>query len=220
MRAVNLISQSIPFLRLHDTVSRALQLMSDFHITHLPVVSDEKYMGLVEENDLMDVSDEGLLLEQLSDHFQKIAILQQEHFLVALRFWKKYRLSVIPVIRENEDLVGMITANELLTALDEFTNAEEAGGVIIVSMEPHNLSVSEIGRLVESNDAVIVHLVTYTDTATGRLMVSIKLNRTDIQDVLATFERFEYVVEAYFGDNSTANDLRANYEHLMNYLSI
>jgi len=205
MRAVNLISHSIPFLRLHDTVSRALQLMADFHITHLPVVEEDKYLGLVEENELLDIADDSRQLGALELPSNKAAILEDEHFLSVLRLWKKLRLSVIPVVKPD---------------LEEYTGAEEAGGVIILYMEPRNFSLSEIGRLVESNDATVIHVVTQKDHASGQLIVSVKVNRNDIQDILATFQRYEYNIEAYFGDNLSEDDLRSNYDHLMNYLNI
>lgn len=220
MRAVDLISHSIPFLRVQDTARRALQLMTDFHITHLPVVQDEKYLGLVGENELLDIEDDELLLGNLGISWSKTAIGQEEHLLSVLRLWKKQHLSVIPVINPTGELLGVITGEELLAALDEYTGAEEQGGLIVLNMEPRNFSLSEIGRLVESNDASVIHVATRKDLATGQLVVSIKVNRNDLQDILATFQRYEYTVEAYFGDNLSEDDLRSNYAHLMNYLNI
>jgi acetoin utilization protein AcuB len=198
-----------------------LQLMTDFHITHLPVVEDGKYMGLVEENELLDIEDDSRELGQLEIPRNPAAIGQDEHFLSALRLWKKQKLSIIPVIKPTDgEFLGVISAGELLLALDEYTGAEESGGFIILNMEPRNFSLSEIGRLVESNDASVVHVATYKDIGSGQLMVSIKINRNDIQDILATFQRYEYTIDAYFGDNLAEDDLRSNYAHLMNYLNI
>ena len=194
--------------------------MADFHITHLPVVEEDKYLGLVEENELLDIADDSRQLGALELPSNKAAILEDEHFLSVLRLWKKLRLSVIPVVKPDLELLGVITASELLQALDEYTGAEEAGGVIILNMEPRNFSLSEIGRLVESNDATVIHVVTQKDHASGQLIVSVKVNRNDIQDILATFQRYEYNIEAYFGDNLSEDDLRSNYDHLMNYLNI
>ena len=194
--------------------------MADFHITHLPVVEEDKYLGLVEENELLDIADDDKSLGSLELPSNKAAILEDEHFFSALRLWKKLHLSVIPVVKADLELLGVITASELLLALDDYTGAEEAGGVIVLNMEPRNFSLSEIGRLVESNDASVVHVATQKDYTSGQLIVSIKVNRNDIQDILATFQRYEYNIEAYFGDNLSEDDLRSNYDHLMNYLNI
>ena len=49
-----LISATIPTLNLSDSVIQALDLMSEFHVMQLPVVTEEKYLGLVFEEDLMN----------------------------------------------------------------------------------------------------------------------------------------------------------------------
>jgi acetoin utilization protein AcuB len=51
-------------------------------------------------------------------------------------------------------------------------------------------------------------------------MVAIKVNKNDIQDILSSFERYEYNVIQYFGENLSEEELRLNYDHLMNYLNI
>jgi CBS domain-containing protein len=52
-----LISHHLPSLHLHDKVSQALQLMADHKVSHLPVVADEKYIGLVSEDDLLEADE-------------------------------------------------------------------------------------------------------------------------------------------------------------------
>jgi acetoin utilization protein AcuB len=48
----------------------------------------------------------------------------------------------------------------------------------------------------------------------------VKINKTDLQDVLASLERYEYNVVQYFGENLSEEELRLNFDHLMNYLNI
>jgi acetoin utilization protein AcuB len=54
MTTLQLIDNTIPQLQIHDTLAKALQLMNDFKLTHLPVVSNEKFLGLISEEDLLD----------------------------------------------------------------------------------------------------------------------------------------------------------------------
>jgi acetoin utilization protein AcuB len=74
--------------------------------------------------------------------------------------------------------------------------------------------------LVETNDAFITQLNTYTEPETGLLLVTLKLNKNEISDVLATFQRYEYTVRYHFGEEQFANEIQENYQQLMNYLSI
>ena len=82
-----LISASIPTLTLNDSIFQALELMSEFHITQLAVVGDEKYLGLVFEEDLMNV-DNTALLQSINNHFSKIKSLS--FFLRASRSLRLY----------------------------------------------------------------------------------------------------------------------------------
>jgi CBS domain-containing protein len=220
MLSADLISNSIPALQLHDTVSRALQQMDDADVVHLPIVADDKYIGLADEADLLDVENANLLLKDLDIQWPKPAVNYLEHFLNAVKVASEFKLTVVPVVKEGDEYVGIITKQQLLSTLSEYTSAAEHGGIIVLEMEPRNFSLSEISRIIETNDAKILHLNTYTDKATGQLLVSIKLNRNDLQDILASLERYEYNVKNYFGDNLSEDEMRDNYEHLMNYLSI
>jgi hypothetical protein len=73
---------------------------------------------------------------------------------------------------------------------------------------------------VETNDAQVTQLNTYWDSTTGSFFVTIKINKFEISDIIATFQRYEYQIKYYFGEELYENELRSNYDHLMNYLSI
>jgi phosphoribosylanthranilate isomerase len=124
------------------------------------------------------------------------------------------------VVNKEGTLLGIIAEEELLQAVSHYNAASQPGGVIILQVHPNNFSISEIGRIVESNNAKIIHLNTWTDASSGQLMVAVKMNKSDIHDVLASFERYQYNVVQYFGENLTEDELKDNYEHLMNYLNI
>ena len=49
MLSRDLLTQTLPRLKMHDKIYHALQMMNDYHIAHLPVVDEEKFAGLVSE---------------------------------------------------------------------------------------------------------------------------------------------------------------------------
>lgn len=220
MLATDLISNSIPSLQLHDTVSRALQQMNDSDVVHLPIVSDGKYLGLADEADLLDVEDSSLLLAQLDIIWPKPAVNYLDHFLNAVKIAAELKLTVVPVIKADNEFVGLITKQQLISTLSEYTSAAEHGGIIVLETDPRSFSLSEVSRIIETNGAKILHLNTYTDKDSGQLIVSVKINRNDLQDIIATLERYEYTIRHYFGENLSEEEMKDNYEHLMNYLSI
>ena len=219
MTAAELISNHIPILQTTDTVRQALDWMNENRTTELPVVNDQKYVGLVYEDDIVE-EDETLSIAAFLHSGKPVNINPADFFLVPLKIMHQQKLSLLPVVKEDGELMGIITREDLLQAASHYNAAAVPGGIVILQMQPNSFYISEIGRIVESNNAKIIHLNTWTDSSTGELMVAIKVNKNDIQDILSSFERYEYNVIQYFGENLSEEELRLNYDHLMNYLNI
>jgi len=213
------ISASVPTLNLNDSVSQALELMTEFHVSQLPVVNDEKYVGLVFEEDLLNANEQDLI-QTLENRFSRIAVHANTHFIESIQAAHDYDLTVIPVVDKEQEFIGSITAIELLKNFAKISGASEPGGVIVLELEQRNFSFSEISKLVETNDAQITQLNTYWDNSSETFLVTLKINKFEISDIVATFQRYEYQIKYYFGEELYENELRNNYDHLMNYLSI
>ncbi len=221
MLTTELINNNIPRLKLEDSNVKALQLINDYRVTHLPVVSpDGKFLGLISEEDLLDTEEDKGTLQFMQEFFMMAFVKENEHFLNAVNCSNKYDTSVVPVINDEKELTGSITVADLLKALGDFSGANEIGGIIVMEMERSQFAISEISRLVESNDAHILHLNTTVQADTGLLTVTLHLNKKEIAAIVSTFERYEYDVIYYFGDEKFENEIHSNYRHLMNYLDI
>jgi hypothetical protein len=96
----------------------------------------------------------------------------------------------------------------------------ESGSMLVLEMPGHDYAPGEINRLVESNDAMIMQLNSIQDQHTGMMQVVLRINKEEVSDVVATFQRHEYNVLYYYGDESYDNSLQNNLDHLMNYLNL
>jgi CBS domain-containing protein len=161
-----------------------------------------------------------MVLSQLENLFSKAAVHANAHFIEAVQRVNEFNLSLIPVVDKEDEYLGAITATDLLIQLGRLTGANEPGGIIVLEMEQVNFSFSELSKLVETNDAQITQLNTCTDPQSKVFYVTIKINKFEIADIIATFQRYDYHVKYSFGEELYENDLRNNYDHLMNYLNI
>lgn len=220
MLTANLINNNIPRLKPQDSLAKALQLISDFKVTHLPVVSENKFLGLISEEDLLDVEDQKVTIELLQDSLLHAAVQDHAHFLIAVNCSIQFDTNVVPVINKQNEYIGVITTADLLMALANFSGANEIGGIIALEMERSQFSISEISRIVESNDCTILHLNTTVHPETGMLTVTIHLNKREISTVIATFERYDYHVSYNFGVENFENEIDSNYRNFMHYLDI
>ncbi len=220
MLTKDLINNNIPRLQLKDSVGKALQLINDFRISHLPVVREDKFLGLVSEDDLLDAEDEKKSIDGLQDSFINAAVAGNVHFLNAVNNSIRFDTTVVPVVLNEGEYLGVITTNDLLKSLGNFAGADEIGGIVVLEMERPQFSISEISRIVESNDCTILHLNTTADVISGLLTVTLHINKREIASIIATFERYEYDVIYSFGNENFENEISTNYQNLMNYLDI
>jgi len=219
MLTKDLISNSIPYLRPEDKVFHALQLMNDYHVVHLPIVEAEQYLGIISEEQLLH-SDEEEILRQLPISDGGSAVQANDHFLKAIQVAVHNKLSVVPVLSEQKQILGLVTYNDLLRNASEFMSLDQPGGLIVLEMEPKAYAFTEINRIVESSDAQITQLNTFGDPETGLMQVTIRVSKLEISDIISTLQRYEYTVKYYFGEELYQNELRRNYDNLMSYLKL
>ncbi|MGX5819971.1 CBS domain-containing protein [Chitinophaga lutea] len=220
MLAQELISTVVPVLHPMDTGAKALRLMNEFHLTQLPMVVDGKYVGLVEEDAVLDWEDPDLLLESLNGSAPRPAVMEGAHFYEALKLFYDLKLSALPVVTRENEYLGIITRDNLLAILAQYNGVKEPGGLLVLEVEPRDYSLSEIARIAESNEVTLLSVNTITNPATGRLEVLLKTNRQDMQGLVATFERFNYSIKYMFSEELEEDLLKKNYDLLMNYISM
>ena len=213
-------SQSLPYLHLYDKVYQALQLMNDCHVTHLPVVEGETYLGIISESDLLLAENDHTELAEMQQSFGNTAVKNDEHFLKAIKVAAENGLSVVPVITADNEIAGAVSYTDLLRYASEFMSLNEPGGLVVLEMDSARYSFQELSKLVEANDAQITQLNTSTDPESRIMQVTIRVNKPEVSDIVAIFQRYEYNVKYAFGEELYANELRSNYDNLMNYLKI
>lgn len=195
--------------------------MNEYHLTQLPLVLENKYLAMVEEDDILDLEDPETLLENMEYNGPRHAIQENAHFYEALKVFYDQKMCALPVISKDNEYLGILTKDNLLAVLAQYNGVKEPGGILSLEIEPRDYSLSEIARIAESNDVTLLSVNTITNPATGRLEVLLKTNRQELQPLVATFERFKYYVVKY---TITAEDeedtLKKNYDLFMNYISI
>lgn len=219
MLVSQIIESGFPLLALTDKVPFALQLMEDYDVLHLPVITEEKFTGIISKDDLLDAP-ENITLAGLRENFIIASAFPEEHFLSALKVAGRFDISIIPVTNRSGEITGCIRRKTLIQTLAAFLNVEEPGGMVVIEMDKRNFSFGEISRLIETNNASITQLNTYTENTTGLFIVTIKINRVEISDIIATLQRYDYIIRYYFGEEEYENELKENYDLLMTYLKI
>lgn len=219
MTTLQIADNLFPQLHLQDSVEKALQLMNDLKATHLPVVADDKFLGLISEEDLTDEKG-NITLEFFQSGLVSAAVNVNNHFLKAAAIFDLYHTNVVAVINENNELVGTISAAAMVAATAIFCGSSEYGALVVLEIERTKFAISEINSIVESDGATILHLNVAPHPNPLLLEVTVQINKKEISAILATFERYEYSVSYYSGEEMFENEISSNYDNLMSYLKV
>ena len=218
--AKDLISDEIPPLKTSDTGHRALQWMEELHVSHLPIVNHEEFLGLISESDILDLNDPSQAIGNHRLSLAKPYVTANQHFYDVLKLASMLKLRIIPVLDNQEKYLGIITLSRLLDELSNMASIKDNGGLIVLEMYHYDYYLSEIARIVESNDAKILSLYISSASESEKLEVTIKVNRMNLTGIIQTFERYNYTIKAIFHENSGEDGMMDRYDSLMNFLDL
>lgn len=220
MIARNLISTWLQPLKTSDTGQDALNYMEEYKVSHLPIVNNESFLGLISEQDIIDFNN---VNEALGNHgltLKNPFANEHQYIFDVLKLANEFNLTVIPVVDDNEKFLGCITLQTLIGNLAETLSVDSPGGYVVLEMSENDYSLTAISNIVESNNGKVLSTFLYTQTDSTLINVVLKLNIIEIGPILQTFVRFGYSVKASFGNDENEEDLKERFDSLMNYLNI
>lgn len=220
MLAGQLISNVIPPLRTSDTVRKALERMNEFKVYHLPIVNEIQYLGLVSEEELMEARNMEIAIGALPVKLLNTFTSENAHIYEVIRLFSELQLSVVPVLDQQKNYLGIISINNLLNFTANLYSVSEPGGIIVLSISNRNNSLAHMAQIVEADNAQILSSYINVFPDSTRLEVTLKINKTEISAIVAAFERYDYEVKAVFNNSSHDDDSMDRFDSFMNYLNV
>lgn len=221
MLAKDLISDVVPALKTSDSGQKALYWMDIFRISHLPIVNNEDFLGLISDKDIYD---HNMAEEPIGNHSLSLFspyVTTEQHVYEVMEVASELQLTVIPVLSEENKFHGVISLTDLLHYFAEVSALKQPGGIIILELNTNDYSMSQIAQIVEGNDAKILSSYVTSTPQSTKMEVTLKINRKDLSSILQTFMRYNYEVKASFMDENDLNSLYENrYDSFMKYLSM
>jgi acetoin utilization protein AcuB len=221
MVAIDLISEIIPSLKTSDTGQTALNWMEIFRISHLPIVNNQDFLGLISDTDIYDMNQPE---EPIGNHeltLLKPFVTTDQHLFEVLGLASQLKLSVIPVLDSKNHYKGVITRNDLITHIAGLSSMDQPGGIIVLEMTERDYSLTQIAQIVESNNIKVLSMYITSPAESTRLEVTLKVNTTDLLALIRTFERYNYDVKTWVTTNDSIDRFYSErFDLLMKYLNI
>lgn len=218
MIAKNLIQADLPTIRLNDSSEYALSILSEFKLSHLAVVQNDQYFGIISEDELLE--NEFIKVSEHKTLLTEIYAKAENHIYDVLKLVCENHLSLIPVLNEKENYLGSISIEILAQQFSKLASLQNAGGILVLELNTNDYSMAEVARIVEANDAKILSSYITSHTDSTKLDLTIKLNQTDLTRVIKALTRFDYVIKASFHESEFIDELKDRYDNFMHYLNI
>lgn len=221
MIAQSLVSEVVPVVRTSDTGRTALSLMEVFKVSHMPIVNNVDFLGLISDTDIYDLN---TAEDPIGNHTLSLFrpfVYADQHIFEVLDTVSRLNLSLVPVLDRDEAYLGAITLPDLVKHFAELSSANNPGGILLLEMHTRDYSLTELSQIVEGNDAKVLSLYISTHPDSTKVNITLKLNRRDLSPVIQTMNRYGYTILASYSDEELAQNLfNSRLEEFLHYLSI
>ncbi|MBU2650843.1 MAG: CBS domain-containing protein [Bacteroidetes bacterium] len=221
MYAIELIQDQITPLKTSDKGEDALGMMDELKVSHLPIVNDVQFLGLISDSDIYNMNNPSEPVGNHSLSLSRAFVYKNQHLFDVVKILGAFQLTLLPVLDENHVYLGSITLESLVDKMAHMDLFINPGGVILLEISENNYSLLEIVQIVESNDARILGVYISSDPDSTKLEVTLKVNKIEISSILQTFNRYNYIIRATFSEEiAYLEDLKDRYQSLLNYLNL
>ena len=219
--AKELISDVIPALRLDDDGQKALSWMEIFRISHLPVVDNHQYLGLISDKSIYDLNLIDKKMVDCQEVLLQAHVHSTQHIYEVVSVVSELKLSLVPVLDLKHAYVGVVSVMDLSMKFADLVAVHEPGGILVLELNPIDYSLAQIAQIVEGNDAKILSLYIHKEKDSKEIIVTIKVNQVDLSSLIQTFMRYDYSIKAVFMDESVINNMYDDrFDQLMKYMNI
>lgn len=221
MIAKNFITTTLEPIRITETGTDILYHLDENRLHDMPVVEGNNLKGSVSESDVFTMDDPDLPLKKQKFTFNREFVYAHQHIFDVIRIMASSKLTILPVLDDKDKYIGFIQQSDMVYRMAEILAVANPGATIVLEVNQNDYVLSEIARIVESQDTKILNLFVTTDRDSTKMDITLKLNTMEIQALIQTFDRYNYIIKAtYTEDEKMVDDLRDRYESLMKYLSI
>ena len=213
----HIMNDCLPLLP-NFAVAMAEELFAHSTCTHIPVVDDDKLMGLVSEEDVEGFDNEKKINDYLYllDHF---FVRKRTVWLDVLEAFARSNSNIMPVLDEDGNYLGYYELVDIIGLFKETPFLSEQGGVLIVEKGKTDYSFSEISQIVESNDGRLLGAF-ISDMHDDITQVTVKVSSSGLNDIIQTFRRYSYNVVSGNEDDAYVEELKKRSDYLNRYLNI
>lgn len=218
MNIQDYIINDISICQFSDKVGEIQNLFNQLTYSHLPVENNGIYMGCISENDIRCFEAEKTL-EDYQYALEGFFARETDYWLDILDAFAQNSTNILPVLDEENNYLGYLELNEIITIFNETPFLSEHGNIIVVEKGFKDYSFSEITQITESNNAHILG-VFVSKFENDLAQITLKLSPTGISEIIQAFRRYGYRVVSQHQEDNFNKNLKDRSKYLDKYLNI
>ncbi|MBN7814080.1 cbs domain containing protein [Algoriphagus pacificus] len=221
MQAYEFINNLIPPLKLSDKTGMALAWMEEIRTDILPVVDQGNFLGLIREEMIFDMNNAEKLISEVQLDNQMCWVYSDKHIYDVLRVGAEQHSNVVAVLSRDQHYLGVVTMEDSIAAFADSLSIQSQGSVLVLSLFMTDYSLSEISRIVESeNTKVLSSFITSDPLDDAKIKLTLKLDKPELRHIKATLERFGYKILDHYQEESGISGEEDRIGNLLRFLDI
>lgn len=221
MIAEELINDMVPALTMKDDAEKAILWMGELRTNFLPVIENSHFKGFISEEIIFENNDLEKKISSIRLIGDNCYLNKNQHFYDVMKLFKDFNIDMVAIVDDDDLYLGVVTIDDIMNAFSQTSAIQSPGGIIILKLKQIDYSLSEVARLVEENNAKILSTYIKADPIeSDRILLTLKINTSEISRIIATLERFGYTIVAQFKESPDKIDQRDRLDLLMKYINI
>ncbi|MFN3999705.1 CBS domain-containing protein [Algoriphagus sp.] len=221
MQAYEFINNLIPPLKLTDRAGMALAWMEEIRIDSLPVSDQGRFLGFVNDEVIFDLNDPEQLIGTIELESGSCWVFSNKHIYDVLRVASEHHSNLVAVLDRDNTYLGVVTMEDAIAAFADSLSIKSQGSVLILSLSMTDYHLSEISRLVESENAKILSsFITIDPLDDSKIKLTLKLDKLELRHIKATLERFGYRVIDHYQEEAGVSGEEDRIGNLLRFLDI
>ncbi len=212
------IIRNLPVFKLGDSLKEVIKFFKNTTYSHVAVTDEDKFMGLLSENDLETFEGEKKI-EDYRYNIESFFVNLETSWLDVLEAFARNEANLVPVMDKDQNLIGYYNLADVVSVFIDTPFFTEPGGVLVLSKGIKDYSFSEIAQIVESNNSKLLGGFV-TNMKNDVVEVTIKIGASEINDIMQTFRRYNYTILFGNTDDQFLENLKQRSDYLDKYLNV
>jgi len=190
------------------SISLAFQLMHEKNVSQLPVVKDNKLVGLVTEVLLSEFTPSKattLSMYELNYILGKTTVESimakniptcTEDMLIenVAIIMNEQDINMVPVVDENQKLLGLISRSDIIESFIEIIGAKDKGTRLTLLSKDETGKLAEIGQIIKEFGINVTHLSNFNNDSTNEIEIIIRMNTNETDDIVTALSERGYEI--------------------------